>query len=92
MRRSARPNSRELRRGEAACRPGPPRRATASAKGFDEISVGLDAIEPRRLRDLVELMIQRHLPPDQFATFKAAEDSERALIAGLVGMMQGGRP
>ena len=88
MRRSARPNSRELRRGEAACRPGLPRRATAAPKGFDEISVGLDAIEPRRLRDLVELMIQRHLPPDQFATLKA----ERALIAGLVGMMLGGRP
>ena len=51
-----------------------------------------DAIEPSRRRDLVELMIQRHLPPDQFATLKAAEDSERALIAGLVGMMQGGRP
>jgi hypothetical protein len=92
MRRSARPNSRELRRGEAACRPGPPRRATASAKGFGEISVELVAIEPSRLRDLVELMIQRHLPPDQFVTLKAAEDSERALIAGLVGMMLGGRP
>jgi hypothetical protein len=77
-----------MRRGEAACRPGPPRRATASAKGFGEISVELVAIEPSRLRDLVELMIQRHLPPDQFATLKA----ERALIAGLVGMMQGGRP
>ena len=89
MRRSARPNSRELRRGEAACRPGPPpTRATAAAKGFGEISVEFVAIEPSRLRDLVELMIQRHLPPDRFATLKA----ERALIAGLVGMMQGGRP
>ena len=93
MRRSARPNSRELRRGEAACRPGPPpTRATAAAKGFGEISVEFVAIEPSRLRDLVELMIQRHLPPDQFVTLKAAEDSERALIAGLVGMMLGGRP
>jgi hypothetical protein len=37
-------------------------------------------------------MIQRHLPPDQFVTLKAAEDRKRALIAGLVRMMLGGRP
>jgi hypothetical protein len=47
-----------------------------------------DRDQQSRLRDLVELMIQRHLPPDQFTTLKA----ERVLIAGLVGMMPGGRP
>jgi hypothetical protein len=67
---------------------GPTKTTDSRSKGFGEISVELDAIEPSGLRDLVELVIQRHLPPDQFATLKAAEDSERTLIAGLVGMMQ----
>jgi hypothetical protein len=58
------------------------------ATNFGDLSVELDAIEPNRLRNLVELVIQRHLPPDQFTTLKAAEDRERALIAGLVGMIQ----
>ena len=29
-------------------------------------------------------VIERHLPPDQFAVLKVAEASERSLIAGLV--------
>jgi AbrB family looped-hinge helix DNA binding protein len=57
-----------------------------------EISVELDAIEPRGLRDLVEMAIQRHLPMEQFAVLKAAEASERTLIAGLVGMIQQAGP
>jgi hypothetical protein len=40
--------------------------------------------------DSVEEVIQRHLPPDQFAILKTAEKSERELIAGLVGMIAGG--
>ncbi len=68
-----------------------PTKATDSrARGFGDISVELDAIEPNRLRNLVKSAIERHLPPTQFATLKAAERSERALIAGLVGMMQRG--
>jgi hypothetical protein len=61
---------------------------TTPSGRIGDISVELDAIEPGRLRDLVETVIQRHLPPEQFAALKAAEDSERALIAGLVGMIQ----
>jgi hypothetical protein len=69
----------------------PTKTTDSRSRGFGEISVELDAIEPNRLRLLVEEVIQRHLPPDQFATLKAAEDSERALIAGLVGMIKSAR-
>lgn len=60
------------------------------AKNFVGDSVELDAIPPDTLRDLVESTIQRHLPPEQFAVLKAAEESERQLIKGLVGMALGG--
>ena len=66
----------------------PTKTTDSRARGFGEISVELDAIEPNRLRSLVKSAIERHLPPAKFATLKAAEKSERALIAGLVGMMQ----
>src|SRR5437016_216315 len=59
----------------------PTKSTDSRAKGFGEISVELDAIEPNRLRSLVKSTIERHLPPAQFATLKAAEKSERALIA-----------
>lgn len=63
-----------------------PTKATDSrAKNFGTISVELDAIEPGQLRDLVETISQRHLPAEQFRVLKIAEESERALIAGLVG-------
>jgi hypothetical protein len=54
------------------------------AKGFGEISVELDAIEPDLLRTLVAASIEDHLPADQFKTLKAAEESERTLIRQLV--------
>ena len=69
----------------------PTKTTDSRARGFGDISVELDAIEPNRLRNLVKSAIERHLPPAQFATLKAAEKSERALIAGLVGMMQRGQ-
>jgi hypothetical protein len=42
--------------------------------------VELDAIDPHRLRSLVREAIEHHLPPEQFAVLKAAEESERLLI------------
>src|SRR5262245_57714011 len=39
------------------------------------ISVELDAIEPNQLRALVQDAIERHLPAEQFAVLKAAEES-----------------
>jgi hypothetical protein len=44
----------------------------------------LDAIEPNRLRSLVQETIELHLPADQFAVLKAAEESERDIITRLV--------
>jgi len=35
------------------------------------------------------LRIQVHLPPEQFKVLKAAEESERKLLGGLVGMVAG---
>src|SRR6516165_3027983 len=52
-------------------------RRTAMRKG--------DAIEPNQLRALVQEAIERHLPPEQFEILKAAEESEREIIARLVG-------
>jgi hypothetical protein len=64
----------------------PTKASDSRSKGFGLISVELDAIAPKDLRDLAEQAIQQHLPPDQFSVLKAAERSERELIGGLVGM------
>ena len=63
----------------------PTKTSDTRSRNFGDISVELDAIDPSRLRGLVTEVIERHLPPDQFAALKAAEASERSLIAGLVG-------
>ena len=71
--------------------PSRPTKTTDSrSKGFGDVSVELDAIEPAQLRHMVEEVIQRHLPPAEFEVLKAAEASERKLIAGLVGMLADG--
>jgi hypothetical protein len=46
----------------------------------------LDAIPPDELRDLVETVIQRHLPEREFNILKIAEASERELITSLVSL------
>jgi hypothetical protein len=62
-----------------------PTKATDSrAKTFGALSVELDAIEPDRLRDLVEQVIQQHLPAHQFQILKEAEASERELLTRFV--------
>jgi hypothetical protein len=56
------------------------------AKSFgSSLSVELDAIEPNRLRAIVQEAIEQHLPTEQFETLKAAEQSERDVIRRLVG-------
>jgi hypothetical protein len=57
------------------------------AKGFGALSVELDAIPPAHLRALVQVAIERHLPPDQLEVLRVAEKSEQGLINGLVGML-----
>src|SRR5262249_54477345 len=58
----------------------PTKASDTRSKGFGNISVELDAIDPNALRALVEETIEQHLPPDQFAVLKAAEQSEREVI------------
>jgi hypothetical protein len=69
----------------------PTKQSDSRAKNFGDISVELDAIVPDDLRWLVEEAIQRHLPPEQLKILKAAEEDERRLFRGLVGMIPGGR-
>jgi hypothetical protein len=67
----------------------PTKTTDSRARGFSDISVELDGVEPHRLRSLVQQAIEQHLSADQFEILKVAEASERKLIAGLVGMLQG---
>lgn len=62
----------------------PTKTSDTRSKGFGDISVELDAIEPDKLRRLVEIAIENHLPAEQYAILKAAEDSERTIIQQLV--------
>jgi hypothetical protein len=67
------------------CATRPTKASDTRSKGFGNISVELDAIDPNALRALVQETIEQHLPPDQFAVLKAAEQSEREVITRLVG-------
>jgi hypothetical protein len=69
----------------------PTKTSDTRAKGFGDISVELDAIEPNQLRALVQETIEQHLPADQFAVLKAAEQSERDIISRLVRKATNGR-
>jgi hypothetical protein len=60
------------------------------AKGFGDISVELDAIEPNRLRQIVRRAIEQHLPRHQFKVLKAAEESERLLLTQWAATYSGG--
>jgi hypothetical protein len=62
----------------------PTKASDTRSKNFGDISVELDAIEPDKLRTLVEAAIDRHLPQRQFEVLKAAEESERSVIRQLV--------
>ena len=62
----------------------PTKKSDTRSKGFGDISVELDAIDPNDLRNLVQSVIEEHLPPEQFEVLKAAEHSEREIIAKLV--------
>jgi hypothetical protein len=63
----------------------PTKTSDTRSKGFGDISVELDAIEPDRLRTLVREAIEVHLPPDQLNVLKIAEQSERDILSAWVG-------
>jgi hypothetical protein len=62
----------------------PTKASDSRSKGFGDVSVELDAVEPYMLRALVRQAIERHLPADQLKTLQVAEESERTLIRRLV--------
>ena len=66
----------------------PTKKTDTRAKKFGKISVELDALAPGRLRGLVRSAIERHLPRKQLKILKIAEESEREIIGGLVGMLK----
>jgi hypothetical protein len=73
----------------------PTKTTDSRTKGFGDVSVELDAIAPGQLRALVQVAIEDHLPPEQYAVLKVAEASEQKLIHGLVGLLKsqtGARP
>jgi hypothetical protein len=63
----------------------PTKTSDTRSKNFGDISVELDAIDPDRLRSLVTTAIENHLPNQQLAILKAAEQSEREIIHQLIG-------
>jgi hypothetical protein len=65
----------------------PTKASDTRSKGFGEISVELDAIEPAQLRSIVRNAIEDYLPRDQLEKLKVAEASERQQLNGLVGML-----
>lgn len=58
----------------------PTKTTDSRSKGFGDISVELDAIDARLLRQIVRDALERHLPADQLAVLKIAEESERDLL------------
>lgn len=69
----------------------PTKTSDTRSKGFGDISVELDAIEPNQLREIVQTAIEQHLPPEQFDVLKVAEESERDIMRRLVGEMSSRR-
>ena len=66
----------------------PTKHTDTRAKKFGPVSVELDAIDPNKLRELVEEVIVRHLPPDKYEVLIEAEKSERTLFQGLAGLVK----
>ncbi len=66
----------------------PTKQTDSRAKKFGPVSVELDAINPNKLRELIEEVIVRHLPHDQYKTLIEAEKSERKLFQGLAGLVK----
>jgi hypothetical protein len=62
----------------------PKRKLKADQRWEYDFACELDAIPPDTMRDLVEGAINLHLPQKQLAVLKAAEESEREIIARLV--------
>jgi hypothetical protein len=58
----------------------PTKLSDTRSRGFGDISVELDAINPHRLRSLVRDAIEKHLPKERLHVLQVAEASERELL------------
>ena len=65
----------------------PTKTTDSRAKGFGAVSVELDAIEPDRLRQLVREVIERHLPEQQLAVLRTAEENERRAFESIARLL-----
>jgi len=72
----------QIRRYRLPTRP-TKRTGNSHAKHFTGDSTELDALPPNVLRDLVRNCIERHISVAQVETLRAAEESERTIIAKL---------
>ena len=69
--------------------PGRPTKKTDTrSKNWRGDSVELDAINPNQLRELVEEVLEVHLPDQEFAVLKAAEASERDFLKVWVDSLE----
>ena len=67
----------------------PTKRSGSRAARFGSpISVELDAIDPRRLRSVVERAINRHMPKKRYGELMAQEEREREQIRELVDALE----
>lgn len=62
----------------------PTKQSDSRAKGFGDVSVELDAIDPNRLRAIVNEAIERHLPERAYRILMVAEESERRVLSAFV--------
>lgn len=62
----------------------PTKRTDSRAKDWIGDSVELDAIPPNVLRNLVQAVIESHLPPDHFAQIERVEHIERQTLADII--------
>ena len=63
----------------------PTKRSDSRARSFgSSVSVELDAIDPRRLRSLVERAIRKHMPKKRYDELMGQKERERQQIRKLV--------
>ena len=63
----------------------PTKQTDSRAHGFDGGSVEVDAIPPTVLRELVEEAITEHIDPEALRLTQLAEQSERDILASMIG-------
>lgn len=63
----------------------PTKQSDTRARGFDALSVEVDAIPPNVLRQIVEDAITQHIDPEALRLTRVAEQSERDILTSMIG-------